>query len=78
MSREIKTEQEILDWINSEIHEDEDCQEIEMTSLMRTEEAEDGSNWSSGNLQAHGVPAEAYVSKVNEIVGRASKLFNIG
>ena len=77
MPRESKSEKDILDWMNSELHKDEGYKDVEITSLRKGEEDEQGCNWTAGNLAGHGTHLDAYIDRVHAVVRRARQLFNI-
>jgi len=77
MPRENKSEAEILEWINAEIHRNDEYEDVEVTSIQKSEEDEEGSNWSQWNIEGHGVLVEVYADRVNYIAEQARELFNI-
>jgi len=78
MARRVVREVELLDWMNRELHKDEDYRDCEFTSVTRLAELDDvGCNWSSPNLRAHGMPVAACQEAAAAISERARQSFNI-
>ena len=77
MPRENISEEEILEWMNSELHKDEECEDVEFTSILKCEEDEQGCNWTVTNLTGHGTHPDAYKDRADAIVRQARELFNV-
>jgi len=76
--RENKPEAYIVDWINSEIHKDDEYEDIKINAIQGHEEDDQGCNWSCNYFSASGTDAEPYMDRVVGIVRQARELFNIG
>ena len=78
MDRQIVTEEELLDWLNTELRKREECDDCRFTSVMRLRDTDpDGCNWSSPNLRCSGRPVEPCNVVANEIAAQAHGLVNL-
>jgi hypothetical protein len=79
MPRQVLAEAELLEWMNRELHGSEDYRDCEFTSITRLAGIDEtGCNWSSANLQGHGIPVAVCQEAAGPIVQRAKQLFNVG
>lgn len=78
MERKSVSQEELLEWINSELSKHEECNGCRFTSVMRlSAENEAGCNWTSANLRCSGVPADVCYPISNKIIAQAEVKFNI-
>ena len=77
MNRKIISYDELLLWMNDELHKHEDFKDCELTSVTQCEEDEIGCNWTNPNLTGHGVPVDVCNQKAFEIAEQARQLFNV-
>ncbi len=78
MPRTKVSEDDLLNWLNSRLHEHEDFSKCCFTSIMRlTEEDKNGCNWSTAYVRCSGVPAKVCEQEVMRIVTEATKRLNV-
>ncbi|MBM4284895.1 MAG: hypothetical protein FJ128_06555 [Deltaproteobacteria bacterium] len=68
----------LLEWMNSQLSNYDNCDDCRFTSVLQLREYDqDGCNWSSANLQCSGVPVDVCAQIANDIVAHAKRLFNV-
>ena len=78
MGRQSVSEDELLEWINSELSKDEQCNDCSFISVTRLrDEAPDGCNWSDAQLRCSGVSTQVCAPIAKSIIDQARKQFNI-
>ncbi len=78
MERAPVSQDELLEWINSELLKYEECNDCRVTSVVRLKgEDENGCNWSSVNLKCSGVPADVCYPVANQVIAQAKMRFNL-
>jgi hypothetical protein len=78
MARRVVRQAELLAWMNRELHKNEDYRDCEFTSVTRLAELDDvGCNWTSPNLQGHGMLVAVCQEAAAAIAERARQSFNI-
>jgi hypothetical protein len=78
MNRTLVSQEELLNWMNSQIAKYEECTNCRFTSVLQLrEEDEDRCNWSSFNLRCSGVPAHVCQPIAEQIAIQAREMFNL-
>lgn len=78
MSRTAVSQQELLQWLNTELAKHEECNDCRITSVKALRETDaEGCNWSLANLQCSGVPTVHCQRVANQVIAQARAKFNI-
>lgn len=77
MERKVITETELIEWMNNELHKEEDFKDCKFTSVLRLAEDDIGCNWSTPNLRCSGIPAIMCQERAAQIAAKAREMFNI-
>jgi hypothetical protein len=72
MSKDVLSEAQLLNWLNSELASHANCEECRFTSVLRLREPDiDGCNWSALNFRCSGKSVNTCEKLANEIVAIA-------
>ena len=78
MHRTIVTESKLLELINAELAEHEECSDCRVTSVLKLRDvAPGGCNWSSPNLRCSGEPVSLCLPVANQVIAQISLQFNV-
>lgn len=79
MSRELVSKNELLNLMNSLLHENSDLKDCRFTSVRKLQEADfNGCNWSVDyGLRCSGVPAEVCAEPAKRVVEALMKIYNL-
>jgi len=78
MIRENVSEDDLLRWLNSRLHENGDFSKCRFESISRlAEKDKDGCNWYEAGLHCSGVPVLSCAKDAESIVAEAKKRFNV-
>lgn len=78
MTRTKISEDDLVKWLNSRLHEHEDFSKCSFTSISRlTENDKNGCNWWKADMRCSGVPAEVCQRDAALVVTEAKKRFNV-
>src|SRR5665648_674705 len=78
MEKKLVSQEELLEWMNSQMVQHEECTNCRFTSVLQLkEEDENGCNWSSPNLRCSGVPVQVCQLIAGQIAVQAREMFNL-
>ena len=78
MKRILVSQEDLLDWMNSQLGKYEECTNCRFTSVLQLKEKDEyGCNWSPHNLTCSGVPAEVCQPIAQKVVAKAMVKFNV-
>lgn len=78
MERQVITEIELIEWMNSELHKEDDFKDCKFTSVLRlADDDEIGCNWSDPNIRCSGITEPICQEKAAQIFSKAREMFSI-
>jgi len=78
MDRKIISQEELIQWMNSQLHKEVDLENCRFTSVIKLfEKDENGCNWTDAKLNCSGTPVEVCMDRAATIIKEAKVIFNL-
>ena len=77
LNRTLVSEKELTDWLNEQLHVNQEYKNCKFTPVYRVEVDHEGVNWSPHFLRCSGIPSNFCNEQANKITLMARKKFNL-